>query len=1560
MSRRFIAASFFYATLLLAIAGAVSAQENFWEIPQVLVPRGVRFSQSAAGGNLLVLGWQEMVQKAAGQGEIYISLAVSPDGKQWTRRERVYGPIPFSQPDSSLYPPVYSMTVDKRGRILIALAVAEKTINVIVSEDQGARFRETAELETQYSAVTPQITIGAKEDFLLFVTESSGGSREGVSAAEQYLSIYYSVSPDGLKWSDFAPFVTEEDLRYNFTPEHAPFSGKDCVVFQSRSGQNTFQLYMKTSLDGGRTWEKAVEITSASAFDEKVSGKLYESVNFTNQRPSLQAVNGSMGLAWERNLPGAKPQVYYAEIDETGRLTRTYAKVSPDAETMFGRVTEYRDNPYVLYSSTAAGRIYLAPVQELGNAASLSSKIQGASTSPHAVEFGGQLFMFWETGGAGATSLVEVRPDTDVTTPELIAVGFKPGERANVSEITVRWAIPIDQAGISAYRYSWDINGVEKLSSTVKEPILKLSADADGEWELSVTAEDFAGNKSKPAKIGFIRDTTPPAPVIVEPLETDTDGYLVSNTFTLNWSEPPNDEIAGYTYGTKFLGADPAAAQEGAGTVAMRSAAESRRMSFNDHDDGVWAFSVAAVDTAGNEGEASTIVFKLNKYIPYTAISDVKTNVDEYGDMTITISGRGFTAGGTIERIFISTEARPPYDYEFLRSRGDFTVQGDRLIVGPKLTSDVKSGKYIVGVFHPVRLATIWRDGTVTFLAPGTLKIGDFSIRYMPRWITERIPLYSIPAEGALIVVFIALVAFFIVLSARRMVSLVREESILREEVTALIERRPSASWEERKREMQELQKKGMGLRLKFTMFTVVLVVLIVLSVSVLLGYQMIGRQQDTLADGLRQRSELLIGSLATSAENQLALYYQGSITAADDMGLVPDSISAMGEEALWATITGPGDPDTQDKDYVWATNDPEWIAAHQDYAPGIEKPSDEISIQMPSIVVEIDDAARQKIEPLLTENDKNLTLYRQLIRKPDKKSQADARTALEAQQKGQRNIESTLRSTAEFTWIRSSPEFSSDSLKPVYLFYKPIVFLNRQTDADNNYVLDRDGNYVYSFFHGMVRLEISTRIIQRQIEDARNSLIRNTGFIALAAIGLGILGAIILANIIVTPIKKLAAGVAIIRDTADKKELGSHVIEVRTRDEIGMLADTVNDMTKGLVKAAIASEELMVGKDVQKMFLPLERDIENRKGTTGGEDNPRMELYGYYEGAKGVSGDYFDFKKLDDTHYALIKCDVAGKGVPAALIMVEVATLFINYFRDWVKRREELPRLKDPVEKRKHLEELSRVDTLVYTINDMIEERGFKGRFAALTICLFNSETGIATICNAGDKDLHLFEASQGRMTIKDLPTAPAAGVFPSMLVDMKTGFKQITQKLEKGDAMFLFTDGFVESKRTFRDAAFKVAACDDAEIKDGGDHDGTHRKGDTSEEFEMKRIHDVIDAVFNKAKYSLIKHHSPTPGEELVFDFSGCEGTVRETVLALVAVEKLFRLYHGPDIGAGNKVLVDEKVDEFMKKHFLQYPAYFPHRQEERQAPGSVTYTHLQEDDQYDDLTILVLRKK
>jgi hypothetical protein len=382
----------------------------------------------------------------------------------------------------------------------------------------------------------------------------------------------------------------------------------------------------------------------------------------------------------------------------------------------------------------------------------------------------------------------------------------------------------------------------------------------------------------------------------------------------------------------------------------------------------------------------------------------------------------------------------------------------------------------------------------------------------------------------------------------------------------------------------------------------------------------------------------------------------------------------------------------------------------------------------------------------------------------------------------------------------------------------------------------------------------------------------------------------------------------------------------------------------------------------VQKRFLPLVKGARGGTGSTAEEETAKVEVYGYYRGAKGVSGDYFDFKKVDDTHYALIKCDVAGKGVSAALIMVEVATIFISYCNEWKKSAQRIAGIKDPKARLKAQQEIEPIDTLVYRINDMVEERGFPGRFAALTICILDTETGAVTVCNAGDTIINIYESKKRMMTHNQLPDSPAAGTFASMLVEMKAPFRRVVQKLEHGDVLFLQTDGIEESKRHLRNAAFQEIICDEPGLAVGDVHLGTHKKGDKEgkEEFGTTRIDGVLNALFSKGTYTLVRNHNPIPGEELTFDYSSCTGTAREAVLALMAAEKVYRLIPDPHAGEGNRVIVDTMIAEFLEKHFRQYGRYFSHPLKEQADPAHVTFTHVMEDDQYDDLTILVVRRK
>ncbi|HOS30937.1 MAG TPA: SpoIIE family protein phosphatase, partial [Treponemataceae bacterium] len=400
--------------------------------------------------------------------------------------------------------------------------------------------------------------------------------------------------------------------------------------------------------------------------------------------------------------------------------------------------------------------------------------------------------------------------------------------------------------------------------------------------------------------------------------------------------------------------------------------------------------------------------------------------------------------------------------------------------------------------------------------------------------------------------------------------------------------------------------------------------------------------------------------------------------------------------------------------------------------------------------------------------------------------------------------------------------------------------------------------------------------------------------------------------------------------------------LKLKSRDEIGLLGETVNDMAHGLIKAAAASKDLTVGKEVQKMFIPLETDESGKKLTTGKEEDANAQFFGYYEGAKGVSGDYFDYKKLDDRWFALIKCDVSGKGVPAALIMVEVATLFLNYFKDWTFKTHG-----------------TKLNTIVSQINDLIESRGFKGRFAAFTLCLFDSKSGEMHFCNAGDNLIHLYDASEKKKKTITLPEAAAAGVFPSFMVDMKGGFQTQKMQLDKNDVLFLYTDGIEEAKRSFRDKDMKIITCAEPGLEKESPH-GFHIVGQDNEEMAPERVNAIIEAVFSKSIYTLHKYHNHIDNEILEFDFSTLEGNAEDAIMALVSVEKIFRMYKDPNATDFDRVQVDRKIDTFLNLHFKQYDSYCADKTDHPSLPEYLLYKKAKEDAQYDDLTLMAIKKK
>ena len=132
--------------------------------------------------------------------------------------------------------------------------------------------------------------------------------------------------------------------------------------------------------------------------------------------------------------------------------------------------------------------------------------------------------------------------------------------------------------------------------------------------------------------------------------------------------------------------------------------------------------SVAAFDEAGNRGPVTSRFFKLNKFIPYTAINVVDTQQDVFGRVGIVIHGRGFTARGQINHIYLDRDGAAPFDYDFTTG---FHVASDRLIDGIRL-DNLAEGVYRVGVNHPER-GKLFTGLVLKVEASGTVKVGGVS-----------------------------------------------------------------------------------------------------------------------------------------------------------------------------------------------------------------------------------------------------------------------------------------------------------------------------------------------------------------------------------------------------------------------------------------------------------------------------------------------------------------------------------------------------------------------------------------------------------------------------------------------------------------------------------------------------------------------------------------------------------------------------------------------------------------------------------------------------------------
>jgi len=184
---------------------------------------------------------------------------------------------------------------------------------------------------------------------------------------------------------------------------------------------------------------------------------------------------------------------------------------------------------------------------------------------------------------------------------------------------------------------------------------------------------------------------------------------------------------------------------------------------------------------------------------------------------------------------------------------------------------------------------------------------------------------------------------------------------------------------------------------------------------------------------------------------------------------------------------------------------------------------------------------------------------------------------------------------------------------------------------------------------------------------------------------------------------------------------------------------------------------ELMIAAKIQSSMLPNEfPPFPDRTG---------FDIYALMDPAKEVGGDFYDFFFVDENRLAVVIADVSGKGIPAALFMVKAKTI-----------------LKNTAQQGKPLTEV------METVNNILCEGNDECMFVTIFLGVLDITSGRFIYVNGGH-DVPLLKHDS---SFEWLPLTPA--LMPGFMPDTK--YKQEEINLQKGDVLFLYTDGITEAE--------------------------------------------------------------------------------------------------------------------------------------------------------------------
>jgi PAS domain S-box-containing protein len=233
----------------------------------------------------------------------------------------------------------------------------------------------------------------------------------------------------------------------------------------------------------------------------------------------------------------------------------------------------------------------------------------------------------------------------------------------------------------------------------------------------------------------------------------------------------------------------------------------------------------------------------------------------------------------------------------------------------------------------------------------------------------------------------------------------------------------------------------------------------------------------------------------------------------------------------------------------------------------------------------------------------------------------------------------------------------------------------------------------------------------------------------------------------------------AIMRDITERKRMEDEVrqlnkeLEKRVAERTEQLKRAMAKQQQEAQERERIEQELQVARLIQQTLLP--------KSLPG---LPGYDVAAYYQPARVVGGDFYDFLELEEGLLGLVIGDVSGKGVPAAIVMAITRTMLHAAYRLGSQAPGEI------------LEQVN---------NNLFPDIP-PNMFVTCLAAILDSRSGRLHYANAGH-DLPYVRHADGVSELR------ATGMPLGLMANMSYEQKEIA--LKPGESVLLYSDGLVEA---------------------------------------------------------------------------------------------------------------------------------------------------------------------